>query len=226
MVDRGVIAPALLASDETAAAVVERGAFLAELGRRGLVQPTPVILTQPDGPQRARTAAGVARSVVLAAASAPYGDLLRSFPTGVSAPRVYLSYLTETADVTNLRDQASIVTWPGSRYLATISVSPIGPRASFLRAFDDRHGAPSTLAATAYDALSLIAAAAAEAPGELEPARLRLRLETLTFAGIVTRYSFSFTRHAGFAVEDLAYLRWNARRSEPFLAPDPKEDAR
>ena len=54
----------------------------------------------------------------------------------------------------------------------------------------------------------------------------RLRLETLTFGGVVTRYTFTFTRHAGFTPDDLAYLRWNAQRNAPFLAPDPKEDAK
>ena len=56
--------------------------------------------------------------------------------------------------------------------------------------------------------------------------RLRLRLETLTFGGVVTRYAFNFTRHAGFTPDDLAYLRWNAQRNAPFLAPDPKADAK
>ncbi len=227
VVGRGLLAPTLLAGDESPAAVAERGAFGAELAPRGLVAPTPVIVTQPDGPQRVRAAAAVAKSVILTGASAPYGDLVRAIPLGAGAPRVYLSYLTETADVTNLREQAALVTWPGSRNLATLSVTPLWPqRAAFIRAFAERHGAPSTLAATAYDALSLIEAAAEEAPSSLDGPRLRLRLETLTFVGVVTRYSFSYTHHAGFAPDDLAYLRWNAKTGAPFLATDPKDDAK
>src|SRR5438132_129855 len=113
----------------------ERAAFGAELARRALLTPTAVIVTQADGPSRMRAAAAVAKSVVLAAPSAPYGDLLRALPVTLDAPRVYLSYLTETADVTNLRDQGALVTWPGSRYLASISLPPLpGARAAFMQA--------------------------------------------------------------------------------------------
>lgn len=221
------LAPTLLAGDETPPAIAERAAFSAELTRRGLAAPAPLVVTQPDGPQRFRVATAVAKSVVLAGASAPYGDLLRALPTTVGSPRVYLSYLTETSDVANLRDQSGLVTWPGSRNLATLSIASTGgERAVFVRAFTERHGSPSTIAASAFDALSIIEAAAEEAPSELEAARLRLRLETLTFLGVVTRYSFSFNRHAGFAPADLAYLRWNATRSASFLASDPREDGK
>ena len=150
-----------------------------------------------------------------------------AIPVTFDAPRVHLSYLTETADVTNLREQGALVTWPGSRYLASISLPPLpGARAAFMQAFTERHGAPSTLAGTAYDALGILQFAAALAPSELDAPRLRLRLETLTFGGVVTRYTFSFTRHAGFTPDDLAYLRWNGQRNAPFLATDPKEDAK
>jgi ABC-type branched-subunit amino acid transport system substrate-binding protein len=97
-------------------------------------------------------------------------------------------------------------------------------RATFLSAFTDRHGPPSTLAGSAFDALGMIDAAAEQAPSELDGARLRLRLETTTFAGVVTQYSFTPSRHAGFATEDLVYLRWNAARGLPVRAPDPKSN--
>ncbi|HEU5287009.1 MAG TPA: ABC transporter substrate-binding protein [Candidatus Limnocylindria bacterium] len=224
---RDLLPPTVLAGDETAPAITERAAFAAEIGARGRVAPTPVILTQPDGPQRAKAAVAGARSVVLSGASEKYAELVRGIPSALEAPRVYLSYLTETADITNLRDQSALVTWPGSRNLATLSVTPFWPeRAAFVRAFSDRHGAPSTLAATAYDALAILSAAAEQAPSELEGPRLRLRLETLTFVGVVTRYSFTFTRHAGFAPDDLTYLRWNGRAGAPFLATEPKENPR
>ena len=77
---RALLAPMLLASDETSSGVGERAAFVAELARRALLTPTAVIVTQPDGPSRMRAAAAVAKSVVLAAPSAPYGDLLRALP--------------------------------------------------------------------------------------------------------------------------------------------------
>jgi hypothetical protein len=195
IVDRGLLSPMLVASDDSAAAVSERLWFLAELRRRGMSTPVPLSLVQPDGPQRVRLAAAAARSVVLTGASAPYGDMIRALPPTLAAT-VYLSYLTETADVTSLRERSGVVTWPGSRTLAPFSAS-------------------------AFDALSLIAAAARQAPAEIDGPRLRLRLEATTFAGIVTQYSFTPSRHAGFASEDLVYLRWNAVRGAPFVAPKP-----
>ncbi|HYK97686.1 MAG TPA: ABC transporter substrate-binding protein [Candidatus Acidoferrales bacterium] len=209
---QGQLAPMLLASDDTPSALSERNAFLAELARRQLMQPSAVILTQGDGPGRWRAASAVAKSVILAAPTAPYGDLIRAIPATSDAPRVYLSYLTETADITNLRDQTAIVTWPGSRYLGpTPALPPSTTRTTFVQAFTDRHGPPSTIAGTAYDALGVLQTAATLAPSELDASRLRLRLETLTFGGVVTTYRFTFTRHAGFSPDDIAFLRWNAR---------------
>jgi ABC-type branched-subunit amino acid transport system substrate-binding protein len=216
LIGRDLLAPMLLAGDESAAAVVERSALVAELQRRSIVAPSPVSLAMPGSAQRVRDAAAVAKSVVIFGASASYGDLIRSIPTNATALRVYLSYLTETADVTNLREQSTLVTWPGSRSLLPGFVTTQDQRA-FLQEFRNRHGAPSTLAATAYDALGLIDAAARQAPTELDGARLRLRLETGAFLGVVTRYSFTPQRHTGFTADDLLYLRWDAQRDRPAL---------
>ncbi len=219
IVDRGLLVPLLVASDESAPAVSERLAFLAELRRRGLSTPAPVSLALADGPQRVRLAAPLARSVVLAGASAPYGDVIRGLPATLTAP-VYLSYLTETADVTNLRDQAGIVTWPGSRTLAPLSFEPFAFQRVFIQAFTQRYGPPSTLAATAYDALGILDIAARQAPAELDSLSLRVRIGTGGYAGVVTRYDFTPQRHAGFVnLDDLVYLRWNSQRGAPFIAP-------
>ena len=216
LIGRGVLTPMLLATDESARAIAERSALIAELQSRNIIAPIPVSLAATGGPQRARNAAAVAKSVVLFGASTPYGDLIRSIPDAVNAPRVYLSYLTETADVTNLREQSALVTWPGSRSLLPGFVTTQDQRA-FLQTFRDRHGAPSTLAATAYDALGLIDTAARQAPTELDAGNLRLRLETGGFLGVVTRYSFTPQRHTGFTTDDLVYLRWDAQRDGPAL---------
>lgn len=213
--------PSLLVSDETPSAVAQRIAFAAAMGERDHPAPAPLLVTTGDAAQKMRGPLAVARSVILAGASGRYVDAIRSIAVSSGAPRVYLPYLTETADLTAVRDQATLLTWPGSRFLATLSVPPFpGPRATFVRAYTDRHGAPSTLAATAYDALALIDAAAELAPSELDAANLRLRIETLTFPGVATRYTFTPARHAGFTTGDLAYLRWNAERGAPFLAAD------
>jgi ABC-type branched-subunit amino acid transport system substrate-binding protein len=214
LVTRGIVQPMLLASDGSRAAVSERTAFVAALARRAIVAPSAVDLETPDGPQRVRAAAAFAKSVVLTGASAPYGDVIRSIPVTNDAPRVYLSYLTETADVTNLRDQSALVTWPGSRGIVG---TPFGGTGFFQR-FTDRYGAPSTIAATAYDALGMIQQAASAAPNETDGARLRQRLEATTFGGVVTRYSFSSTRHLGFSTADLTLLRWSAQTGRALIA--------
>lgn len=216
LIGRGVLAPMLLATDESAAASAERSALIAELLGRNIIAPIPVSVAAPGGPQRVRNAAAVAKSVVLFGASAPHGDLIRSIPSTATAPRVYLSYLTETADVTNLREQSTLVTWPGSRSLLAGFVTTQDQR-TFLQTFRDRHGAPSTPAATAYDALGLIDIAARQVPTELDAGNLRLRLETGGFLGVVTRYSFTPQRHTGFTPDDLVYLRWDAQREGPAL---------
>jgi ABC-type branched-subunit amino acid transport system substrate-binding protein len=220
VIARGRLMPMLLVGDDTSASIVERNAFAAELRRLGITSPTPVILSAPDGPMRVRNATAVAKSVVLTGAAAPYADAVRAMPTGLEAPRAYLSYLTETADLGPLRDQSAILTWPGAIALAAGAATGAGT--SFIKTYTERHGAPSTLAASAFDALSLIDAAAEAAPTELDAARLRLRVETRTFAGVVTRYSFTPTRHVGFSSDDLAFLQWSSARSAPVLAPAPK----
>ncbi len=208
IVERGVLAPMLLAGDDSAPSVTERVVFLAELRRRGFTGPTPISLTQPDGPQRMQSAAAVAKSIVLTGASAAYRDPIRAIPVTPPAPRVYLSYLTEMADVTSLRDQAASVMWPGTRDLGRSDVPLRAAAAAFINLHRAKYGEPSTIAATAYDALTLIAAAAEAAPSELDAARLRLRVEATTFAGVATTYSFAPARHVGFAADSLAYLRF------------------
>jgi len=221
IIGRGAVAPIVLVSDESATAVTERLAFVAELRRLGLTPPSPLLMSQPDAAQRVATAAAAAKSVVLSGASAGYGDIIRALPA-TRAATVYLSYLTETTDVISLREQTSVVTWPGSRWLATLSNEPLpGQRASFVRSFADRYGPPSTLAGSAFDALEIIEFAARLGPSELDAGRLRLRLETNTFAGVVTAYSFTPARHAGFPAGDLVLLRWSAQRGGQVVAPRP-----
>ncbi|MGH2499809.1 MAG: ABC transporter substrate-binding protein, partial [Candidatus Limnocylindria bacterium] len=97
-------------------------------------------------------------------------------------------------------------------------------RRQFLQEYADRHGPPSTHAATAYDALSLLALAS-ERAGADDRERLRERLQDTTFAGMATTYEFSPTRHAGFALEDLALLRLSGS-SVVLAGPTPRPDDR
>jgi ABC-type branched-subunit amino acid transport system substrate-binding protein len=129
----------------------------------------------------------------------------------------------ETADASSLREGADLATWPGSRNLAAAStVATTAERTEFVQLYTARHGPPSTLAATAFDALAIINAAAESAGGTPDRTRLRDRLEATTFAGITTRYAFTPARHAGFDTADLVYLRWSIGARVGFaLAPEP-----
>jgi ABC-type branched-subunit amino acid transport system substrate-binding protein len=176
-----------------------------------------------DVTARVRPGASFAKSAHFTGPAATYVDTARSLAVSGITPRVYLSYLMEAGDATALREGAEIATWPGSRNLAAISTAPTTrARAVFIQAFTARHGAPSTLAAAAYDALAMIDAAAESAGGTPDRARLRDRLEATTFAGITTSYAFTPARHAGFDTADLVFLRWSVGARVGFaLAPEP-----
>ena len=219
---RGVLLPTLLASDESPPAIAERLALVTELERRGLISPTVVTVTAQDAFARVRPGASFARSLLLTGPGATYIEATRSLAAARITPRVYLSYLMEASDAGALREGADLATWPGSRNLAATSSVPTTERAAFLQAYAARHGAPSTLAATAYDALALIQSAAERGGGIPDRMRLREGLEATTFAGITTRYSFTASRHAGFDAVDLVFLRWGSGGRAGFsLAPEP-----
>jgi ABC-type branched-subunit amino acid transport system substrate-binding protein len=220
---RGTLQPTLLASDESPPAIAERLALAREFEQRGLVPPTVVTVNAQDAAGRVRAGASFARSAFFTGPAATYIDATRSLAAAGLTPRVYLSYLMEAGDASTLREGADLATWPGSRNLAGVSSVPTtAERVAFLQDFAAGHGPPSTLAATAYDALALIDAAAASVGGTPDRARLRDRLEATTFAGITTRYAFTSARHAGFDTVDLVYLRWSVGVRVGFaLAPEP-----
>ena len=227
IVDRGIAAPMLLATDESAPANVERAAFVADLGRRHIDAPKAVEIGGTEGPTRIRLATPIAKSAVFAGPAASYGDLIR--PLAPRAPteiaRIYLSYLTETADLVSLKDASAFVTWPGSRWISAISNPPVpGTRAEFLRIYGDQHGAPSTLAATAFDALALLDWTVRVAPSDFDAAHLRQRLEANTFGGVVTTYRFTSSRHVGFRDDDLALLVWDRQRGAAMVPPSRAGD--
>ncbi len=212
--ERGVMLPTLLASDESAPAIAERLALARELEQRGVISPTVVTITAQDAAARVRAGAAFAKSLLFTGPAATYLDATRSIAAAGLTPRIYLSYLMESSDAASLREGADLATWPGSRNLAPTSTVPTtAERATFAAGYAGRHGTASTLAATAYDALALIDAAAESSGGTTDSTRLRERLEATTFAGITTRYTFTATRHAGFDVGDLVYLRWSGGRA-------------
>jgi ABC-type branched-subunit amino acid transport system substrate-binding protein len=206
---RDSLVVSVVVSDESRVAVTERVALVAELTRRG-VTPNVLTVTPADAAQRVRRFYPVAQiTFFFAGQPKPYLEAARTAPTGAS---LYLSYLCDPGEAADLRDAATLASWPGSRWIAAPSTTPSPVRAAFVEAFTDRAGPPTTHAASAYDALGLLAAAAS---GGVEPARLRDRLQAAPFAGVATTYSFSASRRAGFALDDLVFLRYAGARAAP-----------
>ena len=113
---------------------------------------------------------------------------------------VFLSYLTDPNDAGRLGEAAPGARWPGLLRPASQGIG--------------------THAATATDALAMLAAAA-DAAGD--PERSRARIEGTTFAGIVTTYRFSGARHVGVDANEIALLAWeNGRVVVARPAPAPQ----
>ena len=206
---RVVLSSTVVVSDESVTAIPERAALVAELARRG-VTANIIKVTGSDVGARLRAIPLVTPIVFFAGAPKTYTDAARQTTMGSS---LYLSYLSDLGDLADLREAAAQATWPGSRWIAaTASANPA--RAVFARSYTDRAGPPTSLAATAYDALSLLATAT---DGGFDPVRMRDRLQKGTFAGVATTYSFTMSRHAGFALEDIAFLGYTSARTAPLI---------
>jgi ABC-type branched-subunit amino acid transport system substrate-binding protein len=207
---RSALSSGLLVSDESTTAITERMAFTAELARR---QTTVNVLTvtATDAAQRLRPVLASTPIVFFAGTPRSYLEAARNATTGTT---LYLSYLCELGDIGDLRDAAPLAAWPGSRWIATSASGASSPaRAGFVQVYTDRSSSPPTsVAASAYDALSLLASAAADG---IDPVGVRDRLQSGTFAGIATTYTFSQSQHAGFNTGDLALLRYIGQRASP-----------
>ena len=165
----------------------ERAALLAELHARNI----PLAQLDATGPQAARLARVVsvaAKAVFFAGPPGRLLDAIAAVPRDAPAT-LYLSYATTRPDLAGLAAVPARLSWPGSRAIVESPVDTVG--------------------AVAGDALPLLIAARARSATPVTRERLRLALETLTFSGVATRYTFSPSRHAGFADDDLAVLRWS-----------------
>ncbi len=213
---------AIIVSDESTSAVRERTALQAELAARSGTVPTVLRIPSTGRDaflERLRPALTVSVALYFAGATGTYLSPTRLLPSPTAATGfvTVLSFLTDATDLGQLRDSSTVTRWPGTRYLVTTQYDPAttagAARAAFARAYGDRHGPPTTQAALAYDALGLLAGAA-ERVGN-GPERLRDRIESGTFAGIATSYTFTPTRRAGFDARDLVLLAWDG--SQPVL---------
>jgi len=206
---RSVLSADLVVSDESTTAIVERIALTNELSRRH-VTANVVTVTPTDAAQKLRPLLATTPVVFLTGAPHSYIDAARSVTVGTS---LYLSYLSDLSNIADLREAAPLAAWPGSRWIAASSFGGAG-RAAFVQSYTDRTGPPTSVAASAYDALGLVASAAESGTA---PDAVRDRLQSGTFAGVATTYAFSPSQHAGFNAGDLALLRYVGPRSSPAL---------
>lgn len=206
---RSVLSSGLLVSDESTTAVFERIAFVNELARRQ-VTPNIVTVTATDATQKLKPLLATTTLVFFAGAPHTYLEAARTVTVGTT---IYLSYLCDFTDLGDLRDAAPFAVWPGSRWVATSAIATsTGARASFMQAYTDRSGPPTSVAASAYDALALLSSAAETST---DPQSVRDQLQSGTFTGVATTYTFSASQHAGFNTSDIAVLRFVATRVSP-----------
>jgi ABC-type branched-subunit amino acid transport system substrate-binding protein len=196
----------------------------AELARRSLAPLTRVALPA-DGsvPPAVRSGLSVLRSVHCTASPAACAAVAQAAQASAASTFFYLPYVTAPSDLSDHRELAARAIWPGSRTILPFDAPSVVPlnqrRAAFLRAFADRFGGPAgTQSASAYDALSLLAAVA-DRVGPDDRMALRDELERITMPLIASTYSFAPDRHAGSDPADLMYLRWSGSAVAPALAP-------
>jgi ABC-type branched-subunit amino acid transport system substrate-binding protein len=206
---RSALSSGLIVSDESTTAIADRAALVKELGRRH-VTPTVLNVTPSDVTQKLRPLLATTSTVFFAGTPRSYLEAARNATLGTT---LYLSYVCELGELGDLREAAALVVWPGTRWIAAPSpVSSTPARATFMQTYTDRAGPPTSVAASAYDALALLSNAA---EGGIGPVALRDRLQSGTFAGVATTYTFSASRRAGFNAGDLALLRYVGPRVSP-----------
>lgn len=224
-VARAALTPALILSDARDRPDAMALALLAELERRRL-EPLTRIALPVDGsvPPVVRSSLSVLRGLHCTGTALACAATARAAQSSGASTLLFLSYLTVPADMGEYREAAQRAMWPGSGDLLPFDAPPttsVGQaRAEFLRTYGDRHGPPSTHAATSFDALTLLLHAA-ERVGADDPERLRARLEETTLPLIASTYSFGARRHAGFDPEDIVYLRWTGSAIGIAPAPTP-----
>jgi len=186
--------PGIVVTNGSLAAGREEQALLAVFGADG--RPLPFVMNAaPDQreafAQRARPFLSTGSGMFFTGPAASYVDPVRIVPVAdaTTTVQIFLSYLTDATDAGRLGDAAPGVRWPGLR---RPTIAGVG-----------------TFAATATDALALLAASANDAG---DPERSRARIEGTTFAGIATTYSFSPSRHIGIAPSEIALLAWESGR--------------
>jgi len=206
---RAVLSSGLVVSDESTTAITDRIALVKELARRTVI-PNVVTVTASEATQKIRPLLATTSIVFLAGSPRSYLEAARTVTAGTT---LYLSYVCDYGDIGDLRDASPLALWPGSRWVAAPATGTSSTaRTSFMQAYADRAGPPTSVAASAYDALALLAVAAETSIDLID---MRDQLQSGTFTGVATRYTFSPSQHAGFNTGDLALLRYVAPRVPP-----------
>lgn len=159
---------------------------------------------------------GDVRAMRMSGAPKEYPRLAALLKQVVPAPIAYFPYLTDPNELGDLKDAPLVSLWPGSRRVVGGSPAFQAPaRRDFVKAYTDRHGPPATWAATAYDALGLVTAAAERSAAAAERGTaalresIRDRLEEASIVGIASTYRFSRSAHGGPLADDFTLLRWS-----------------
>lgn len=204
-----VLSSGLVVSDESTTAITDRIAFVKELARRQ-VTPTVVTVLPNEATQKLRPLLATTSIAIFAGAPRTYLEAARTVAIGTT---LYFSYVSDLGDIGDLRDAAPLAAWPGSRWVAApATATSTQARTTFVQTYADRGGPPTSIAASAYDALALLSSAAEKS---IDPIVMRDQLQSGTFAGVATTYAFSPSQHAGFNTRDLALLRYVAPRVPP-----------
>ncbi|MDE3112066.1 MAG: ABC transporter substrate-binding protein [Chloroflexota bacterium] len=219
---RRTLSPSLVLSGPREQVDLAADALEAELQARELDRLTRIPLpTDGSVPPVVRSSLSVLRSVHCTAPASSCAAVARAAQSMGAPTFFYLSYLTTPRDLQDHKELAARAVWPSSARILPFNGRPLTPenqaRDAFMRAFGDRFGTPSAHAATAYDALSLLTAAA-DAAGPDDRGALRSALERITMPLIATTYTFGPDRHAGDDLHDVTYVRWTGSAVAPALA--------
>lgn len=207
---RGVLSPALVLTRPGPEPDPQARAIAEELERRGR-EPFTEIALPADGsvPPVVRSSLSVLRSVHCTAPAASCAAVARAASEILAPTFFYLPYATTPGDLEDAL--AARAVWPASRALP--GGGPLGIGTRFVLDYTERYGPPTSHAATAFDALTILDAADIDG-GAADREISRAALERIKMPLITGTYTFSAERHSGTHPDDLTMARWSGERVE------------
>lgn len=207
--DRGVLSPALVLRRDATAVDLAADALEAEMVRRGRDPLTEIPL--PAGgavPPVVRSSLSVLRSAHCTTTLPACNAVAREARTVLAPTFFYLPYGTAPSEIQAEGDLASRAIWPASRWIIPAE-SGSAAQERFLADHAERFGPAGSHAATAYDAMTLLALASADG-GTEDPEVSRAALEGITMPLIASSYTFNARQHSGSDPADLTFVQWRA----------------